>query len=311
MDRRHAWLSIIVTGVVALLLIDLMIETPPRNDAAIAEPEAAELKKTVTAVATVVLPPPPAAPTEPGREITPLAASVAAPEMPPVQNIEPLKQQSSTTPEAETIEPLRVRQPETPPPAPPLGVETTPPRQPVETAEKAAQAGRPLLRMMEHGEGPSIEIAWPRDSRARADLYRVFSQCYGMRMALMTAGGSFYDEASDPGRAWPINTDRFSGFLRRSEGGATADELGAAQRIRARHGLAKATAVRVFPRRTDAVLLGGLKNLTGDGYGKGRTIRAAYRLSGWRVGIAAIHVDSRPVAGEVDLSGAARSGCRT
>ncbi len=371
MDRRLAWASIIVTSIVALLLIDLTIETPSQQAATIPEPEKAAAVQAI--VATVTLPPPPeAAPEpspEPAQEITPLTAAVSAPE---VQEIEPLKKQPQATAEAapeaktieplkarpktteplkarpktteplkarpktieplkarpktieplkarpktieplkarpKTIEPLKARQPETPPPAPVVKIKS--PQQAPQDAKTAAQTGRPLLRMMEHGDGPSIEISWPRDSRARADLYRVFSQCYGMRVALMTAAGSLYDEASDPGQAWPINTDRFSGFLRRSQGGATADELATTRRIRARHGLSNAAAVRVFPRQTDAVLLGGLKNLTGDGYANGQTIRAAYRLSGWRVGIADIHVDSRPVAGEVDLSGAARSGCR-
>ncbi len=322
MKRRHTLASIIVTGVVALLLIELANETPKRKDAAIPEPEAAAPEKPAAAVvATMTLPPPPAPP--PDREITPLARSVPTPPVqeieplkqqsqPPVQEVEPIKQQPPVTAEATTIEPLQARQPETPTPAPTPAIKAEAPLQPPQPQETrtAVEAGRPLLKMMELGEGPSIEISWPRDSRVRADLYRVFSRCYGMRVALMTAAGSLYDEASDPGRAWPINTDRFSGFLRRSQGGATTEERGATRRIKARHGLSKATAVRVFPRKTDAALLGGLKSLTGEGYGKGRKVRAAYQLSGWRVGITAIHVDSRPVAGVVDLSGAARSGCR-
>lgn len=51
--------------------------------------------------------------------------------------------------------------------------------------------GRTLLRILEHGDGPEIQITWPKSSRERDRLFDLLVRCYGVRVALM--GGSWAD----------------------------------------------------------------------------------------------------------------------
>jgi hypothetical protein len=60
----------------------------------------------------------------------------------------------------------------------------------------------------------------------------------------------------------------------------------------------------------DAILLGGLRQLIGSGYGKLGSIRATYRIDGGQVLVEAIKVDGEFIHGHVDLSGAANASCR-
>ena len=170
--------------------------------------------------------------------------------------------------------------------------------------------GRALLRILEHGAGPSVEIAWPEGAADRDRLFRVFRDCFAMEMALMDRDGRLYTLEGPPRQAWAINMDRYSGFVRQPAGRLTVTETRRAREIRRHHGgLGDAAMVRLFPRRVDALLLGGLRRLIGGGYGNGATIRAAYRLSSGRVGVNGVRIDGRPIPGRLDLSAAARP-CR-
>ena len=75
-------------------------------------------------------------------------------------------------------------------------------------------------------------------------------------------------------------------------GGASASHLQAAS----------ASAIRIFPRRVDALLLGGLRAVIGEGYQNTSTIHATYRISGSSVTVAGIVADGRSFPGEIDLS---------
>ncbi len=179
------------------------------------------------------------------------------------------------------------------------------------TDELAAGEGRALLRILEHGSGPTIDIAWPAASGERERLYHQLKSCFGMRPALMDGGGRLYAADGRPGEPWAINLDRHSGFVRQARGQVTADERRDVGAIAARHaGLADAAPVRVFPRAVDALLLGHLRHAVGDGYAQARVIRAAYRLSGDGVAVESIEVDGRRVEGRIDLAAAAARGCR-
>jgi hypothetical protein len=173
----------------------------------------------------------------------------------------------------------------------------------------AMREGRVLLRVLEHGAGPSIEIAWPEAAATRTRLFRRFTQCFGMRVALMR-GGKLFTEAGPPGAPWAINLDRFSGFVRQPAGRLVAGEHRLSRRIRARHpGLSGAVLVRIFPRRVDALLLAGLKRIAGAAYKKDGVIRARYRLTGGHVMVADVRVDGRAAPGRIDLPPSGR-GCR-
>ena len=61
------------------------------------------------------------------------------------------------------------------------------------------RTGGALLRLLEHGQGPTIEIAWPQRVDARRALYRQLSQCYGVKAALLTGGAKLYANAGHGG----------------------------------------------------------------------------------------------------------------
>ncbi len=174
--------------------------------------------------------------------------------------------------------------------------------------------GRVLLRILEHGSGPEVEIAWPVSALQRRALYRLLETCYGMEVAIMDSRGRLYGADGDAGRPWQPNLDRYSGFVRQPAGRLTRDEQDRIAVIRSVHGLTpgglRASGnVRLFPRRLDALLLGGLKALIGEDYGEAAAIRAHYRRDGRRVLVDDIRVDGRHVPGRIDLSKAGRS-CR-
>lgn len=183
------------------------------------------------------------------------------------------------------------------------------PARPFDGSENRA-IGRALLRMLEHGKGPTIEIAWPESQLGRQRLYRRFIQCYGMRAAVLDSTNKLFDGRSNPGVSWNIDVDRFSGFLRSPAGEPIRQESRRFAQIAARHDLTSWRPVRVFPRNVDAVLLGGLEAVLDKRYQSSGKIRGTYKLIGAKVLLTAITVDGREVAGRVDLSGVAARACR-
>ena len=181
----------------------------------------------------------------------------------------------------------------------------------VEVNAQAVRNGRQLLRILEHGEGPAIEIAWPGSSARRERLHGVLQRCHGMRLALIDDAGGLYLDDGPRGSTWHVDLDRFSGFVRRPNGHITSAERRDAGRVaRYHHGLPAAEPVRLFPRAADAVLLGGLALLLGDDYRAAKTITASYRLRGSRVTVGDLRIDGRRVAGRIDLSRGALAACR-
>ncbi|MDA0239732.1 MAG: hypothetical protein O3A84_06855 [Proteobacteria bacterium] len=172
--------------------------------------------------------------------------------------------------------------------------------------------GRTLLRLLEHGKGPSIEIAWPAPANDQIRLYRLFTQCFGMKTAVMDDQQRLYVEETAGGESWDSNLDRYSGFMRRPVGLMSPQEMNAVRGIAQRHGLPNPIALRLFPRHVDAVLVGTLKRIVDDRYGSAKTIRARYRFQGPHVWVSDVEVDGHSLVGQLDLSAAAASrgtGC--
>ena len=166
-----------------------------------------------------------------------------------------------------------------------------------------AKEGRTLLRLLEHGSGPEIEIAWPDGSSARSSLYHLLRSCYGMRTALMDTSGALY--VTDGGRNWRPDMDRLSGFVRQPSGALTFAENKEAEGIRRRHRLGSdTTIIRLFPRRVDAVLLGGMQSLLGGRYQNAKLIHASYRHNGSRLFIDNITADGAIVRGRITFPAA-------
>ena len=176
----------------------------------------------------------------------------------------------------------------------------------------AVANGRVVLRLLEHGKGPLIEIAWPENAAGRETLFGVFSRCYGMRLAVMSGDGRlFAEDSASRGEPWAIDVDRFSGFVRQAAGSLSRSEAAAVSRIRRAHRLGyDGVPVRVFPRRADAALIGGLQERSGlSSIARAGSVHARYRLVGANVFVHAIEVDGARVGGEVLLPPEAR-GCR-
>ena len=166
--------------------------------------------------------------------------------------------------------------------------------------------GRALLRILEHGKGPSIEIAWPTSARLRSRLYRVLVKCYGLQPGIVSANDAAYVLNARTGEITPLDLDRTSGFVRVVSGASVAGEVAAFGRLRrALADVANSTTVRTFPRRFDAMLLGGLRAITGNAYAAGGSLRASYELDNDRVRVTRITVNGVNQAGAIDLSSAA------
>ena len=172
---------------------------------------------------------------------------------------------------------------------------------PVTVTRKTVKEGRALLKMLEIGKGPVIEIAWPRNPADRSRLFHLLTSCHGMQTAMLSANRRLYAPDSSPGRARDINRDAVSGFIRKPAGALTAAERSVIQQIKSRHGIVDGDPVRLFPRGVDAVMLGGLGQIVGPGYLKYKTIRARYQLVGTRITISDIRVDGTERSGQVAL----------
>ena len=162
--------------------------------------------------------------------------------------------------------------------------------------------------MLEAGEGPVIEIAWPADAGTRSRLYQLLTRCYGMQTALLGGNGSLFAAHQPPGTAWQVNRDEISGFVRQPTGALTGAERDRIRSLEARHRLRRATPVRVFPRAVDATVLGGLRQIVGNGYAGFRTIQARYDLTGDRISVSDVRVDGSHRAGTVAVPPARRCG---
>ncbi len=180
---------------------------------------------------------------------------------------------------------------------------------PAVSAAPDSRTGGALLRLLEHGKGPAIEIAWPGSPDRRLTLYRTLTRCYGMQAAVLDGKSRLFAAADPPGQPWDVDRDRISGFLRSPQGAAIPEETAAFARIARHHGLSGWRPVRVFPRDVDAALLGGLAQLLGPRYASARSITAAYDLRATGLLLDGFRVDDTPVPGGIALV-PHRPGCR-
>jgi len=167
---------------------------------------------------------------------------------------------------------------------------------------EAAKRGRVLLRMLEHGTGPSITISWPEPSGDQDRLYRVLTQCYGMEVALIDTQGVLFSTVSGKVQKWAPNLDRYSGFIRQVNGAAADVERQRFQSATRSRSGTSLTPVRVFRRQFDGVLLGGLIQLSGGWAMSAERIKARYSLIGHDLSVEDIQIDGEPISGRIDLA---------
>lgn len=275
----------------------------------------------------VVMPPPPAAarakrpvvaetppetstPAAPPRVTRPPLKPRTVVAAPKTAEVTPLK--SRTEPRTESVAPETLSAPEKTEPdqAEPERNASVPRSEakpsPVQTASvpitrKTVKEGRALLKMLETGKGPVIEIAWPQTSVERSRLYRLLTSCHGMQTAMLTDSSRLYAADTTPGQTWAVNRDAVSGFIRKPAGALTDAERTVIRHIKSRHGIGSADTVRLFPRGVDAVVLGGLGRIVGPGYLTYKTIRARYQLNANRITVVDVRVDGAERSGQVAL----------
>jgi hypothetical protein len=171
---------------------------------------------------------------------------------------------------------------------------------PLNAGKSQEVAGRPLLRLLEHGQGPSIEIAWPDHSVARAKLYALLKRCHGLRTVLLRDQEILMSARA--GATETFDGDRHSGFIRAIQGPSPGRERVIIKKLRARHGARNTTPVRLLSRRFDARLLGGLSRLTGSDYRGAKAVTARYAVAGERVMVQGLSIDGKRIAGRIEIS---------
>jgi len=305
-----ARLSLAVSLLLALALTFKLwpSEMPERQVAIPALPEVPAAVAPPEASSSLRLPPPPVALTP--AVLTALAAREAEPE-PQIEALKPSQAEPVPAPNVRRLQPkASARRPASEVSQMTVAVDA-PVNAPVTAAADphTVREGRTLLRLLEHGRGPGIEIAWPAGRAGRQQLFHRFAACFGMRLALVDADGKLFAEGGVRGQSWAPNLDRYSDFVRRPAGRLTASERRRAGAIAVHHGR-RGALVRVFPRRVDALLLAGLSQLVGPGYRAARTIRARYRQVAGRLSVEDVSVDGRAVAGRIELSRAMKASCR-
>jgi len=267
-------------------------ETQPQPEATEASPPPETLVRALRALPKPVVP---------LRPVEAIRAEEAVPPAPAGVPTQPL------TPEGPVTAKPQVKEE----PSRPSAAATAAPEQETESEVKPgqleAQAGRTLLRLLEHGSGPEIELAWPDSHRERGRLYDRLQDCFGMRIAIMDSAGLLYHAQGGAFAPWSPNMDLYSGFMRRPSGRLTAPEESLLRSARGR--VPSAGLLRLFTRRVDALLLGGLQALIGPSYGKLRAIHGRYRLRSGRVLIEGLEGDGRRFPGTIDLTPAAAGRC--
>ena len=299
--------SLVVSGLLALLLIAAigMQKAPPAAPSpAKATPEdtvesneAPDVEPAIPlAPATVTLPPPPQrAETQPDAPTVEPAPPVEAVESP--ASVEPLAiETTSLEPEPLVDSPAEATVAAT-------ESSESPATKPAEKARplsaEAHRQGRALLMLVESGEGPSITIDWPTSATGRAALIDHLRRCHGMELALLVGDGSIVRLEDPPGHSGPFDLDRWSGFLRLPSGGLTAAEEESRNRLMVLHGAGQL--VRLFPRRVDSGILGGLAQALGENYRRGHDIRLAYEWEQGRIVLGQLRLDGAPHDGRLVL----------
>lgn len=233
--------------------------------------------------------------------VPPLSVQLPPPPMPPAPKQKATLAKSVTKPAAKPIIKPAVKPISKPKPIPKVRPIQIQPAEPEIKATSVAE-GRALLRLLEHGKGPSIEIAWPASRRDRQRLYGIFTSCFGMRTALMDDRQRLFTDSGARGQMWRPDFDRFSGYMRQAAGLIPLAEQQEISSIERHHGGIDGVIVRLFPRRIDAVILGGLRQATENGYQSDANIRARYAIQQGEIIISKIQINGRPVAGRFNLS---------
>lgn len=170
--------------------------------------------------------------------------------------------------------------------------------------------GRVLLKLLETGKGPNVEIAWPHQIIQQDKLFNAFQTCLGLRTGLMTGTGEFYLLHGTAGSPALINPDETSLFLRQIVGKISKSEQAILSKIKKRHAVERGQPVRLFNRVVDAALLGALAEFFPKNSDNSLDVRAHYGLSSNAISVENISINGEHKEGTIRLGLGLLGKCR-
>ncbi|MFT4926376.1 MAG: hypothetical protein ACI8WB_002474 [Phenylobacterium sp.] len=153
----------------------------------------------------------------------------------------------------------------------------------------------PLLQQVEAGNGPVIEIAWPKGFAKRKRLYNMLVNCQGVQLGIL---------ADDTVHPITANKGLYSRLVRVVSGVMLPQEHREYQSSRF-----QGTPVRLFPRALDGRLMAGLRQLSTQlamPFQTLSSVRGLYVMQGKRLYIQDLIMDGQMIPGQVLLA----DGCR-
>lgn len=163
---------------------------------------------------------------------------------------------------------------------------------------QASEHAQYLLNQVESGQGPAIEIAWPKSFAGRKKLFHTLVNCQGVQLGILS------EETVHPVNP---NVQPYSRLVRMVSGMMLPQERSLYQSSRY-YDKPGSTPVRLFPRALDARLLAGLRQLAVVSFESLASVRGLYVLKGQRLFIQDLVMDGQAVAGQVLL---ADGGCQS
>ena len=293
-DSLALSLSVILFIAVSALFINIFIAEPPIEKKS---PQTAKLKRildkpTIKPTRNIQLPPPPVSIIQPKASkpfkplvITPDTTTQEKLKLPPLKAIKPkLENSKSKTLRASNKSIIKKTRRKSP----------THPNLISQNENDTVANGRVLLRQLENGNGPEIQIAWPDQTRLKEKIYDILNKCYGMQTARMNSKDELFHSAGPSGVRWAINMDKMSGFIREVSGLIPQAEHLHVRRINQKHPNENfISTIRIFPRVVDAHLLMNLRSLAGENYSTSKNISAAYGLKNNSILIQHVRVDGK------------------
>lgn len=307
-EKASIFLTVGIGAVIILLVLPNFAKTPEKAAQVLSEP-LAELPRNLKMMATMLLPPPPPMPLPALAPVLPPAAPKSQKSQKPVppKITTPVKTISAMKPPAQI--PKTVKTP-TKEPSPEISKPEKASVKIETIKEDAVSEGRVLLKLLETGKGPDVEIAWPARSDQRQKLFDAFQTCLGLQTGLMMSSGSIYVAGGARGQPMVINRDRTSLFLRQSAGVLPKDEARQHAAIRSYHGVSGGAPVRLFKRVIDAALLGGLFRLVSADVTDNIQVRGQYGLKTDAITIENISVNGAKRQGQVEIRTSLLGICR-
>jgi hypothetical protein len=146
-------------------------------------------------------------------------------------------------------------------------------------------------------EAPSIEFLWPSDRNDHRQIYHSLTNCLGMTVGHVNAGGKV--TLADGQSARNYNRQIFSPMLRLLNEPSTPAEANLIKALPNQPGAGQL--VRIFRKETDAKILAGLRNLTGITGPVTGSLSAEYLLTSRGLYLADITHNGRAINGRIEL----------